>query len=214
MHILCVGNWRPQISNLSNFDNVFLAQFRFVLTNFSVMNDIVSRLKHFLQQMGINTSSFADVCGIPRPSFSQLLSGRNKKVSNEVIDKIHNAYPELSMMWLMFGDGDMLVPNANMSQSGNDAQSLDSDFPGNAQTTAPRESHVQQSIKFDDDEPTSFQPRVAPAAQRQASIVDHAIATARAKGSVAASRAGGSGMRQITQVVIIYSDGSTQVITP
>lgn len=70
--------------------------------------DIVSRIKTFLSVNGISNSIFADKCDIPRPTLSQLLNGRNKKVSNEVLDKIHIAYPNLSMMWLMFGEGEML----------------------------------------------------------------------------------------------------------
>lgn len=69
--------------------------------------DIVSRIKTFLSVNGIANSIFADKCDIPRPTLSQLLNGRNKKVSNEILDKIHIAYPELSMMWLMFGEGEM-----------------------------------------------------------------------------------------------------------
>ena len=79
--------------------------------------DIVSRLKLFLQESGIAYSQFADNCEIPRPTLSQLLNGRNKKVSDEIIAKIHRAYPALNIMWLMFGDGDMLVPNANSDAS-------------------------------------------------------------------------------------------------
>ena len=72
----------------------------------------------------------------------------------------------------------------------------------------------QQSINFDVDEPSSYTPRKATSvSQRQSSIVDSAIASARAKVDVTATRGGAAG-RQITQVVIIYSDGSTQVIQP
>ena len=71
--------------------------------------DIVTRLKMFLDQTGISNSQFADTCEIPRPTLSQLLNGRNKKVSDEVIGKIHRAYPTLNVMWLMFGDGEMLT---------------------------------------------------------------------------------------------------------
>lgn len=71
--------------------------------------DIVTRLKLFLNQNGIANSQFADTCGIPRPSLSQLLNGRNKKVSDELISKVHAAYPSLNIMWLMFGDGEMYV---------------------------------------------------------------------------------------------------------
>lgn len=71
--------------------------------------DFVSRLKKFLEQKQIPITQFADNCRIPRPTVSQLLNGRNKKVSDEVITKIHEAYPELSVMWLMFGEGPMMA---------------------------------------------------------------------------------------------------------
>lgn len=69
--------------------------------------DIVSRLKQYLEAHQISVTQFADTCGIPRPSASQLLNGRNKKVSDEVITKIHQSYPSLSMLWLLFGEGSM-----------------------------------------------------------------------------------------------------------
>ena len=83
--------------------------------------ELVSRLKTFIDHLAIPVTQFADNCGIPRPSFSQLLNGRNKKVSDEVISKIHDAYPELSVMWLMFGEGDMLyTQNIKTSEPQND----------------------------------------------------------------------------------------------
>lgn len=74
--------------------------------------DFVNRLKFFMENGNITISQFADTCRIPRPTMSQILNGRNKKVSDELISKIHAAYPELSVLWLMFGEGDMLT-NAN-----------------------------------------------------------------------------------------------------
>ena len=58
----------------------------------------------------LSNSQFADRCGIPRPSLSQLLSGRNKKLSDVVVKQIHDAFPQMSVLWLMFGEGDMLMP--------------------------------------------------------------------------------------------------------
>ena len=82
----------------------------------------------------------------------------------------------------------------------------------NSSASSPKRQ--QQSINFDVDEPSSYTPRKATSAsQRQSSIVDSAIASARAKVNVTATRGAAAG-RQITQVVIIYSDGSTQVIQP
>ena len=78
--------------------------------------DIVSRIKTFMSAEGIGSTQFADACKIPRPTLSQILSGRNKKISDEVISKVHDAYPNLSVLWLLFGEGNMLV-NANIKIS-------------------------------------------------------------------------------------------------
>lgn len=72
--------------------------------------NVAVRLKHFIDYLSITNSQFADACGIPRPSLSQLLSGRNKKLSDVVVKQIHDQYPRLSVLWLMFGEGEMLVP--------------------------------------------------------------------------------------------------------
>lgn len=71
--------------------------------------DLVTRLRRYIDHLSMPVTQFADLAGIPRPSMSQLLSGRNKKVSNELISKIHDAFPSLNVLWLMFGQGDMLV---------------------------------------------------------------------------------------------------------
>ena len=78
--------------------------------------DLVSRLKQYLNLRGIGITQFADECDIPRPTASQLLAGRNKKVSDEIIGKIHFTYPDLSVSWLMFGEGDM-VSDTNIKTS-------------------------------------------------------------------------------------------------
>lgn len=71
--------------------------------------NFATRLKLFMDSIKVPSSQFADSCEIPRPSFSQLLSGRNQKISDVLVRKIHAAYPDLSIMWLMFGEGSMLV---------------------------------------------------------------------------------------------------------
>ena len=84
----------------------------------SILNcmDIVSRIKKFMNSSQISSSQFADTCNIPRPTISQILNGRNKKISDEIIGKIHTSFPSLSMLWLMFGEGDMII-NKNIEIS-------------------------------------------------------------------------------------------------
>lgn len=74
-------------------------------------NNVAARLKLFLEYKGLSNSQFADLCGIPRPTLSQLFSGRNKKISDLLIGQIHGTFPELSVVWLLFGEGDMLEKN-------------------------------------------------------------------------------------------------------
>lgn len=85
--------------------------------------DIVNRLILFMEKHGIGSTQFADACGIPRPTLSQILSGRNKKISDAVISKIHNAYPRLSVLWLLFGEGQMeSLPGTQTSEPQNSPQ--------------------------------------------------------------------------------------------
>ena len=79
--------------------------------------DIVQRIKAFISSSGISVSQFADTSFIPRPTVSQLLNGRNKKVSDEIITKIHKAYPKLSISWLLFGEGEMYISQSDSTYS-------------------------------------------------------------------------------------------------
>lgn len=184
--------------------------------------DIISRLKQFLQQNGIAISQFADNCQIPRPTLSQLLNGRNKKVSDEVIAKIHHSYPSLNIMWLMFGDGDMFVPNANMldipsvqlDESG--ANALDLDLRSK-NSTQPRQS----SISFDDDERQSGSAqssRQAPRGFAQDSAVSDMVRTLQtvmSGGSSATQPRHTKGdKRRVVNIIVYYNDQSFEIFGP
>ena len=77
--------------------------------------NFASRLKLFIDTNGLTSSQFDDMCGIPRPSLSQVLSGRNKKISDGLIKQIHDAFPDVSVLWLMFGEGPVKISGADPS---------------------------------------------------------------------------------------------------
>ncbi len=182
---------------------------KFVIVN-RIM-DIISRLKLFLEQNGISNSQFADTCGIPRPTLSQLLNGRNKKVSDEVISKIHVAYPALNIMWLMFGDGDMFIDNVPGSFENSDAQNLSKTphdgnrFFGAASDDLQPSSarRQQQSISFEEQNPAPRRPASTPLSDTIQNI-------AKSVGRGAQP----SGRRQIVNIMIFYDDNSFESITP
>lgn len=69
--------------------------------------DFVTRLKQYIEYTGLPFSQFADTAQIPRPTLSQILNGRNKKISNELIAKLHEGFPKLNVIWMLFGEGTM-----------------------------------------------------------------------------------------------------------
>ena len=90
-------------------------------------SNVAERLKTFIERKGLTYSQFADMCGIPRPSLSQLLTGRNKKISDIMVGQIHNMFPELSIVWLLFGEGAMenrIIPVVD-KEVGSTAKSYD-----------------------------------------------------------------------------------------
>lgn len=102
--------------------------------------DFVTRLRQFMTSLGLTNSQFADRADIARPTLSQILNGRNKKISNELIEKLHNVFPQLNILWLLFGDGPMLLDGSAQSSAAEtpscDASLFDGAPDASAQDTA------------------------------------------------------------------------------
>ncbi len=165
----------------------------------------------FLDQTGISNSQFADTCEIPRPTLSQLLNGRNKKVSDEVIGKIHRAYPSLNVMWLMFGDGEMLLSgSAPVSAAG---QASDRNGHGDVHV----DEVGQRAISFDDDVQNDYRQASKPA-QRVATPSAMSETIQSIMRSTAAGRAPQRGAspadRRVVKMLVFYSDGRFEEFEP
>lgn len=111
LHCTCLQfkllNFENKIDNLRFYDYICTV----ILTSlfwYKMEENVATRLKLFFEYRGLTNSQFADRCGIPRPSLSQLLTGRNRKISDVFVRQIHSAFPELSVMWLLFGEGAMI----------------------------------------------------------------------------------------------------------
>ena len=175
--------------------------------------DIVSRLKMFLEQAGISNSQFADTCDIPRPTLSQLLNGRNKKVSDEVIGKIHRAYPTLNVMWLMFGDGEMLL-------NGSDPMSASDDLSGGVRhhnNESRIEDNGQRAISFDEDEPMGYRSNAPKAQQRTSnptSIETLQNIMRNVVGRTSKRATTGDSERRVVNIFVFYNDGRFEQFEP
>lgn len=101
--------------------SIFIFKFAMRISKFKHMendekNPVLDRLILFIKSTGLTSTQFADKTGIPRPSLSQMLHGRNKSVNNQVLAKLNATFPELNILWLLFGRGDMLQ-NQNIETS-------------------------------------------------------------------------------------------------
>ncbi len=63
-----------------------------------------NRVKQVIETKAYTPSRFADHVGVPRATISHILSGRNKP-SLEVVQKILEAFPDISAEWLVKGKG-------------------------------------------------------------------------------------------------------------
>lgn len=114
--------------------------------------DIITRLNEFVSQRGLSSSQFADLLGIPRPSASQILSGRNKKISNEFLGKLHYAFPDLDLMWLMFGETSPFVATSRSEQTMSHEKSKISDSAPTLFDTQSNMSYSQDKNSLTDSE--------------------------------------------------------------
>lgn len=177
--------------------------------------DIVDRLKQFIDYLEIPVTKFADNCEIPRPTLSQLTNGRNKSVRNELVEKIHRAYPNLSMIWLMFGEGDMLH-NENIKTS--EAQTVPLETYQQPQRTV--NDMVMPTLNFDADDTLgdseNFHSQEQPvSASAGASIefgeptTEH-IPTSKASGLTIST----DKSKHVVRIIAYYSDNSYQEFYP
>lgn len=67
---------------------------------------INERVKLIMEQKELTSGEFADKTGIQQSTLSHFINGRNK-ASLDVVMKIHEAFSDVSLKWLLYGKGEM-----------------------------------------------------------------------------------------------------------
>lgn len=70
------------------------------------------RIRIIMESQKMSQQDFALKLGISPASLSSIFNGRTNPTSNHTI-AIHSAFPEISINWLMFGEGNMMVDDEN-----------------------------------------------------------------------------------------------------
>lgn len=179
--------------------------------------DIVERLIAYRDYTGLTNSQFADRAGIPRPTLSQFLNGRNKRLSDDFTVKLHQAYPDLNVMWLLFGEGQM-VSSANFEIS--EGKNQQTEPPTAAKPTDSKEytspTAPQQNNLFS--QPNSeYEAFHAPEPENEPLKVhdeDPAPYLRMTKGGPMVNDLLANSNKRIQSIMVFYSDNSYELFTP
>lgn len=68
---------------------------------------ILERLKEYIDYRGISVAAFERSIGMANASFGKSLKNKGA-IGTDKLEKILSIYPEISPVWLMTGEGDML----------------------------------------------------------------------------------------------------------
>ena len=87
--------------------------------------ELKDRISATLDYADLSASAFAKKIGVKTTqAIYDLLSGKTRTLSSDILNKVVSCYPMLSVEWLMTGEGDMIKPSEIAAQRELVAQSM------------------------------------------------------------------------------------------
>lgn len=164
---------------------------------------VIERFIQFMNFTGLSSSQFADKADIPRPSLSQMLHGRNKSVNNQILSKLNEAFPNLNILWLLFGQGDMLKDsNIEFSEPQNDQNQLteETEYSDSKPYTPIQEPEIPNLFTIDNQHEQVRQIGPKPQKKTDSPTLPLDIETDDSK--------------KISSIIVLYTDGSFETFKP
>ncbi len=108
------------------------------------------RIYKIMTERGMNQKEFAEATGISTATLSNIFNGKTSANLNHA-QAIHQRFPDLNIMWLVFGEGDMHgeandVPRSTTSPTLFDGIGIPQSPPAKADVTEP----VEQTVAMED----------------------------------------------------------------
>lgn len=75
-------------------------------------NTVVARVFNLMKIKGLNTNSFAKKIKVTQSTLSSLKNNKSGDVKSNVIIGIKEAFPEVSLDWLIMGEGEICIEEA------------------------------------------------------------------------------------------------------
>lgn len=172
------------------------------------------RVKQVQDHYRLSQKQYATELGVAEATISSVYRGRTAPTNN-LIQAIHNAYPAVNINWLMFGEGDMLLPLSAAVTSGAASDRLGVEG-GNVLLDA-----VGQKGGFSDSEsPTFFDAPATPNApqnvQKSAafSVRTVELQLAEALSLLKKSNEVDKPVRKIKEIRVFFDDGTFETFAP
>ncbi len=141
------------------------------------------RIYHLMKQKGMSQKEFAKELCVAEGTLSSIYTGRTK-ASNNIVNAIHEFFPDVNILWLMYGEGEMYV----------DKNPLEGEIPFPESTTSKEEGLPIFSVQHPSSQEAVMSAPIAPAVQEVIKYVEKP-------------------QRKITEIRIFYDDGTFETFS-
>lgn len=182
------------------------------------------RIHKLLAYYQINQTEFANRIGLSKAMVSHVMSpsGRGSSFTDDTIDKIMSAFPDLNRSWLVNGDGEMLQTSSNgPTQASFDFSEATSD--NEAPVPAPK-NDVKQDKQIVYDTHADEDERVAPVLREENEVIVNRNNAEVRKPSPSVNNekpnvnqhvnAAVDNSKTVSKIVVFYTDGTFSLYTP
>ena len=78
---------------------------------------LIDRLSKYLATKGVSAYEFERSCGIANGYLGKQLKGKGS-VGSDILEKVSREYPDLNLIWLITGEGKMIVNRKKQKPAG------------------------------------------------------------------------------------------------
>lgn len=158
---------------------------------------MVNRIQEIIKRYDLSPSKLADTLEVPRSTISHVLSERNKP-SLEFIHKIIDKFPEISLNWLLKGEGNIFGKERDLFSDLDDEETGKSKAKSDSPLSIPSESSIKSTAVKDEEFPAYHGKEKAGAA-----IAENAVNTQEENNK---SKLPGKG--KIVKLIVLYENGT------
>ena len=113
---------------------------------------MVNRIQEIIKRYDLSPSKLADTLEVPRSTISHVLSERNKP-SLEFIQKIIDKFPEISLNWLLKGEGNILGKERDLFSDMYEEETGKSESNIDSPLSLPSENSIKSTAVKDEEFP-------------------------------------------------------------